>query len=87
MSPYESARQTLLILTPELLILLVATTMMTAGAFIRLPRRTAPPDFPGPTCSAASMKSMCFAVFFVVFAKKPARSMPFAWDLNGKPLV
>ena len=35
----KSARQTLLILLPELLILLTATVMMTAGAFVRLPRR------------------------------------------------
>ena len=40
MTAIESARQTLLILLPELLILLSATAMMTAGAFVRLPRRT-----------------------------------------------
>jgi NADH-quinone oxidoreductase subunit N len=34
------ARQTLLVLLPELLILLAATAMMTAGAFVRLPRRS-----------------------------------------------
>jgi len=33
------ARQTLLILLPELLLILSATVMMTAGAFVRLPRR------------------------------------------------
>ncbi|SIO62129.1 NADH dehydrogenase subunit N [Singulisphaera sp. GP187] len=38
-SSLEIARQTLLILVPELLILLVATVMMTAGAFVRFPRR------------------------------------------------
>lgn len=38
-SSFDIARQTLLILLPELLILLVATAMMTAGAFVRLPRR------------------------------------------------
>lgn len=38
-SSLEIARQTLLILMPELLALLVATVMMTAGAFVRLPRR------------------------------------------------
>ena len=38
-SSLEIARQTLLILVPELLILLVATAMMTAGAFVRFPRR------------------------------------------------
>src|SRR5690242_3325539 len=38
-SSFEIARQTLLILLPELLVLLVATAMMTAGAFVRLPRR------------------------------------------------
>ena len=38
--PYDVTRQTLLILLPELLILLTATVMMTAGAFVRLPRRT-----------------------------------------------
>jgi hypothetical protein len=42
MSPstaYEITRQTLLILLPELLILLSATVMMTAGVFLRWPRR------------------------------------------------
>jgi len=39
MTAIESARQTLLILLPEILILLSATTMMTAGAFIKAPRR------------------------------------------------
>lgn len=38
-SSFDIARQTLLILLPELLLLLVATTMMTAGAFVKLPRR------------------------------------------------
>ncbi|MDB5353385.1 MAG: proton-translocating NADH-quinone oxidoreductase, chain [Planctomycetota bacterium] len=33
------AKQTLLVLSPELLLLLVATVMMTAGAFVTLPRR------------------------------------------------
>lgn len=40
MTAIENARQTLLILLPELLILLSATAMMTLGAFVRLPRRT-----------------------------------------------
>ena len=40
MSSLENARQTLLILSPELLILLSATVMMTAGAFVKLSRRT-----------------------------------------------
>jgi NADH-quinone oxidoreductase subunit N len=35
----EVARQTLLVLLPESLILLTATIMMTAGAFVRRPRR------------------------------------------------
>jgi NADH-quinone oxidoreductase subunit N len=39
MSPFQSAQQTLLILLPELLILLAAMAMMTAGAFLRVPRR------------------------------------------------
>ena len=39
MTAIESARQTLLILLPEILILLAATAMMTAGAFIKAPRR------------------------------------------------
>ena len=41
MSPnaLESARQTLLVLLPEILILAVATTMVTAGAFLRAPRK------------------------------------------------
>jgi NADH-quinone oxidoreductase subunit N len=38
-SAYEVTRQTLLILLPELLILLAATVMMTAGVFVRWPRR------------------------------------------------
>ena len=37
--PLESAIQTLRILLPELLLLVVATVMMTAGAFVRLPRK------------------------------------------------
>ena len=40
MSAIESARQTLLILLPEVLILLSAMAMMTAGAFVKVPRRT-----------------------------------------------
>jgi NADH-quinone oxidoreductase subunit N len=40
MTAIESARLTLLILLPEILILLLATAMMTAGAFVKLPRRT-----------------------------------------------
>ena len=39
MTAIENARQTLLILLPEILILLTATAMMTAGAFVKLPRR------------------------------------------------
>jgi NADH-quinone oxidoreductase subunit N len=39
MTAIESARQTLLILLPEFLILVSAIAMMTAGAFVRLPRR------------------------------------------------
>jgi len=39
MTAIENARQTLLILMPEILILLSATTMMTLGAFRKLPRR------------------------------------------------
>jgi NADH-quinone oxidoreductase subunit N len=38
-SAYEVTRQTLLILLPEFLILLSATVMMTAGVFVRWPRR------------------------------------------------
>lgn len=38
-SSLEIAKQTLLILVPELILLLVATAMMTAGAFVKLPRR------------------------------------------------
>ncbi len=36
----DVAKQTLLILTPELLLLVIATAMMTAGAFVKLPRRS-----------------------------------------------
>lgn len=39
MTAIENARQTLLILLPEILIFLSATVMMTAGAFTKLPRR------------------------------------------------
>jgi NADH-quinone oxidoreductase subunit N len=39
MTAIESAQQTLLILLPELLILIAATAMMTAGAFVKVPRR------------------------------------------------
>ena len=41
MSPnaFDLARQTLLVVLPECLIILAATAMMTAGAFVRLPRR------------------------------------------------
>jgi NADH-quinone oxidoreductase subunit N len=39
MTAIESARQTLLILLPEILILLSAMAMMTAGAFVKAPRR------------------------------------------------
>ena len=39
LSPYASAVATLKLLLPELLLLAVATVMMTAGAFVRLPRR------------------------------------------------
>ncbi len=39
LTPFASAVQTLRILTPELILLAVATAMMTAGAFVRLPRR------------------------------------------------
>src|SRR5262245_54830650 len=39
MTAYEVAKQTLWVLTPELLMLVVATAMMTAGAFVRAPRR------------------------------------------------
>src|SRR5512135_602736 len=38
-SAFEVTRQTLLILVPESLLLLAATMMMTAGPFVRLPRR------------------------------------------------
>lgn len=40
LSPYESAVATLTLLTPELILVAVATAMMTLGAFVRLPRRT-----------------------------------------------
>ncbi len=42
MTPNEAylvAKQTLLTISPEILMILVATVMMTAGAFVRLPRR------------------------------------------------
>ena len=40
MSSLQNAKLTLQILSPELIILLVATTMMTAGAFLKLKRQT-----------------------------------------------
>ena len=39
LSPYASAVATLKLLLPELLLVTIATVMMTAGAFVRLPRR------------------------------------------------
>ncbi len=39
-SAYDVARQTFVILLPEILLLLTATAMMTAGAFVKLPRRS-----------------------------------------------
>jgi len=39
-SAIDVARQTFTVLMPEVLLLVVATVMMTAGAFVRLPRRT-----------------------------------------------
>ena len=36
---YLVATRTLTVLVPELILVLVATAMMTAGAFLRLPRR------------------------------------------------
>jgi NADH-quinone oxidoreductase subunit N len=38
-SAFEAAQQTVLILLPELILLLTAMSMMTAAAFVRLPRR------------------------------------------------
>ena len=38
-SAFDVTRQTLLVLAPELILLLTATVMMTAGAFVRAPRR------------------------------------------------
>ena len=40
MTAIESARQTLLVLLPEILILLSAMAMMTTGAFVKVPRQT-----------------------------------------------
>jgi NADH-quinone oxidoreductase subunit N len=40
LSPYASAVATLTLLAPELILVTVATAMMTLGAFVRLPRRT-----------------------------------------------
>lgn len=40
MTAYDVASRTLLVLIPEFLVILSATVMMTAGAFVRLPRRT-----------------------------------------------
>jgi NADH-quinone oxidoreductase subunit N len=39
MSPYDVVRQSVIILAPEVLLLLTATAMMTAGAFVRLSAR------------------------------------------------
>ena len=38
-SAYDVARQTFVILLPEIFLLLTATAMMTAGAFVKVPRR------------------------------------------------
>lgn len=40
LSPYQSALNTITILSPELILIAVATVMMTAGVFVTLPRRT-----------------------------------------------
>ncbi|HWE35398.1 MAG TPA: NADH-quinone oxidoreductase subunit N [Isosphaeraceae bacterium] len=40
MTTFDVARQALTVLIPELIVVLAATAMMTAGAFVRLPRRT-----------------------------------------------
>ena len=39
-SAFDVARQTFVILLPEILLLLTATAMITLGAFVRLPRRS-----------------------------------------------
>ena len=57
MTAIENARQTLLILLPELLILLSATAMMTLGAFVQLPRRT---------WAAASAVTMAVALLVLI---------------------
>ena len=59
-TPSKSTRQTLLILLPELLILLTATVMMTAGAFVRLPRRVWCASAVGGACWRPC--SSCYAV-------------------------
>ncbi|WP_435005856.1 NADH-quinone oxidoreductase subunit N [Tundrisphaera lichenicola] len=59
MTALENARQTLLILLPELLILLSAMTMMTLGAFVRLPRRT------WAAASAATLVVSLLALIFL----------------------
>ncbi len=60
MTAIENARQTLLILLPELLILLSATVMMTAGAFVRAPRRV---------WSIASAATLLVALVALVFLR------------------
>jgi NADH-quinone oxidoreductase subunit N len=61
MTAIENARQTLLILLPELLILLSATAMMTLGAFVRLPRRT---------WAAASAATMVVALLALILLRE-----------------
>ncbi len=57
-SAFEVTRQTLLILVPESLLLLAATVMMTAGPFVRLPRRV--------WCAASALALV--AAFVALFA-------------------
>ena len=60
MTAIENARQTLLILTPEIMILLAATAMMTAGAFIKRPRHV---------WSIASAATLGLALLALIFLR------------------
>jgi NADH-quinone oxidoreductase subunit N len=67
MSPTDAltvAQQTLLVLLPEILIILVATAMMTAGAFVQLPRRVW-------STTAAGTLLLALAVLAGVWSKSP----------------
>jgi NADH-quinone oxidoreductase subunit N len=63
LSQYDSAKQTLLFLLPELILLATATVMMTAGVFVRVPRRA---------WSIASAVALAVALVVLVLVRNEA---------------